>query len=409
MPRITLPDGSTRDYDQATSAAQVAADIGPGLAKAAIGARINGELSDLHAPITEDADLGIVTAKPRDDQGKADMFALIRHSCAHVMAEAIQRIIPEAQLVYGPPLETGFYYDIAFPESRPLREGDFEAIEKEMDGIIKEDRPFTRYNLPLSEGMKKLKGEGSKYKLDNAERAAEAGSIELSWYATGKPGENWEDLCRGPHVPSTGRIGAAKVMSLASSYWHGDENSDSLTRVYGTCFPSQKELDAHLEALQEAKERDHRAIGKKLGLFHIDDMVGQGLVLWTPKGSVVRQELQNFISEELNKQGYAQVFTPHIGKLDLYRTSGHFPYYQESQYPPIIMREQMETLATEGCTCAELSNKLMADGEIEGYLLKPMNCPHHIRFSKASRGAIATCPCASRSSAPSTAGSNRAS
>jgi threonyl-tRNA synthetase len=384
MPRITLPDGSTRDYNQATSAAEVAADIGPGLAKAAIGARINGQLSDLHAPITEDAELGIVTSKPRagDEQGKADMFNLIRHSCAHVMAEAVQRIVPEAQLVYGPPLETGFYYDIAFPESRPLREGDFEAIEKEMAEIIKEDRPFTRYELPLAEGMEKLKGEGSKYKLDNAERAAEAGSSELSWYATGNPGENWEDLCRGPHVPSTGKIGAAKVMSLASSYWHGDENADSLTRVYGTCFPSKKELDKHLEALEEAKERDHRAIGKKLGLFHIDDMVGQGLVLWTPKGSVVRQELQNFISEELTKQGYSQVFTPHIGKLDLYRTSGHFPYYQDSQYPPIIMREQMEALASEGCSCAELSNKL-ADGEIEGYLLKPMNCPHHIRLFKS--------------------------
>ncbi len=440
MPRITLPDGSTRDYDQATSAAQVAADIGPGLAKAAIGARINGELADLNAPITEDATLGIITSKPRDDQGRQDMRTLTRHSCAHVMAEAIQRIVPSAQLVYGPPLDTGFYYDIAFPDDRPLREGDFEAIEKEMASIIKEDRPFTRYELPVPLGFKKLEAEGSRYKIDNAQRAAEAGSQRLSWYVTGpvqhvttKNGEQayvvgeeeldltfrrpegdtrrhlifeeadrveigagkffpdartlddprpWEDLCRGPHVPSTGKIGAAKIMSLASSYWHGDENSDRLTRVYGTCFPNQKELDAHLDSLEEAKTRDHRVIGKKLGLFHIDDMVGQGLVLWTPKGSVVRQELQNFISEELNKQGYSQVFTPHIGKLDLYRTSGHFPYYQDSQYPPIIMREQMETLASEGCSCAELSNKL-SQGEIEGYLLKPMNCPHHIRLFKS--------------------------
>ncbi len=379
MPRITLPDGSTRDFDHAVTPYDVAADIGAGLAKAAIGARINGELSDLTTRIEEDAELAIVTSKPRDDGGRNDMLYLVRHSAAHVMAEAIQRVIPGVQLVYGPPLETGFYYDMAVPDERPLSSTDFERIEAEIEAIIAEDRPFTRVDSDVQKGLKKLEEEGSKYKIDNAQRAIEAGSDTLSWYVTGEPGKDWEDLCRGPHVPSTGRIGAVKVMSLASSFWHGDENSDRLTRVYGVAFPTKKELDAHLELLEEAKARDHRVIGKKLGLFHIDDMVGQGLILWTPKGSVVRTELQNFISEELRKQGYQQVYTPHVGKLDLYRTSGHFPYYQDSQYPPIVERESIQELATEGCSCAELSNKL-EEGDIEGYLLKPMNCPMHIRI-----------------------------
>jgi len=382
MPRITLPDGSTRDYDAPVTPAQVAADIGPGLAKAAIGARINGELSDLSTVMESDAELGIVTIKPRDEQGREDMLFLVRHSAAHVMAEAIQRIVPGAQLVYGPPVESGFYYDIAFPADRPLREGDFEAIEAEMAKIIAEDRAFTRYEMPVSAGMEKLAGEGSKYKIDNAERAVEAGSDALSFYATGEPKKDWEDLCRGPHVPSTGRVGAVKVMSLASAYWHGDENSDSLTRVYGTAFPTQKELDAHLNTLEEAKKRDHRVLGKKLGLFHIDEMVGQGLVLWTPKGSVVRQALQDFIGQELRRQGYQQVFTPHIGKLDLYRTSGHFPYYEDSQFPPIVERDTMDLLSDEGCSCGDLMNRVR-EGEIDGFMLKPMNCPMHARIYKS--------------------------
>ncbi|MEM8835546.1 MAG: threonine--tRNA ligase [Planctomycetota bacterium] len=382
MARITLPDGSVKEFDGAVTAYQVAESIGSRLAQQSVGARINGELSDIHAMIEGEAELSIITSKPRDEQQRDDLLYLMRHSAAHVMAEAIQRIVPGAQLVYGPPLETGFYYDIRFPEDRPLSSEDFEAIEAECAKIIKEDRPFTRYELPVAEGMEKLKGEGSKYKIDNAERAVEAGSDELSWYATGEPGTDWEDLCRGPHVPSTGRIGAMKVMSLASSYWHGDEKSDSLTRVYGTAFPSKKELDEHLERLEQAKQRDHRVIGRKLGLFHIDEMVGQGLVLWTPKGAVIRNELQEFISDELRKQGYHQVFTPHIGKLDLYRTSGHFPYYQDSQYPPIPERDVLIEMAEEGCTCGELTNRLEA-GEAEGYMLKPMNCPHHIRIFKS--------------------------
>ena len=379
MPTITLPDGSTRSFAGTTSADAIALDISEGLLKCAIGARINGELCDLNTPITCDAEVRIVTATKGEKESDPDALMLIRHSCAHVMAEAIQRIRPEAQLVYGPSLENGFYYDIAFDDASPLSSDEFESIEAEMKNIIKEDRPFTRFELDFKEGMKKLEKEGSKYKLDNANRAIEGGSTSLSWYATGEPSKNWEDLCRGPHVPSTGRIGAFKIQSIASSYWHGDANSDRLTRVYGIAFVHSKQLKQHLKLLEEAKKRDHRVIGKKLKLFHIDDMVGQGLVLWMPNGAVIRQELQNFISQELQRQQYSQVFTPHIGKLDLYRTSGHYPYFQDSQYPPLINPAQLAEFASEGCTCADLANK-MKEGEIDGYLLKPMNCPHHIRM-----------------------------
>jgi len=379
MPTITLPDGSIKKYDHATTAAQVAADIGPGLAKAALAAKVDGKLCDLATVLDHDCDFAIVTAKSRDGQIDADALSMIRHSCAHVLAEAIQRLFPGTMLVYGPALDSGFYYDMAFPQDRIPSTDDFAAIEAEMTKIVAENRPFTRSDLAIEAGMRKLNQEGSKFKIDNAQRAAEAGSTTLSWYATGVCGTNWEDLCRGPHIPSTGRIGAFKLTSLASSYWKGDEKLDRLTRVYGTAFSTKPELEAHLKQLDEAKKRDHRVLGKQLRLFHIDEMVGQGLVLWTPRGAAIRQELQSFISEELRVQGYQQVFTPHIGKLELYRTSGHFPYYRESQYPPIVDHEQMTKLAEEGCSCGELANRLN-QGEIDGYLLKPMNCPHHIRI-----------------------------
>ena len=379
MPTITLPDGSNRSFEGTTTPHAVALDISEGLAGCAIGARINGELTDVNTPITKDVELKIVTARKGEKESDPDALMLIRHSCAHVMAEAIQRIHPEAKLVYGPALDNGFYYDIAFDDDKPLSSEEFEAIETEMKAIIKEDRPFTKYELPKDEGMKKLASEGSKYKIDNAERAIENGSETLTWYATGEPNENWEDLCRGPHVPSTGKIGAFTLQTIASSYWHGNADSDRLTRVYGTAFVHKKQLKKHIKLLEEAKKRDHRVIGKKLGLFHIDEMVGQGLLLWTPNGAIIRQELQNFISEQLRRQQYSQVFTPHIGKLDLYRTSGHYPYYQDSQYQPLIDPDQLHTLAIEGCSCGDLAN-MMKDGDIEGYLLKPMNCPHHIRI-----------------------------
>ncbi|MHC4774994.1 MAG: threonine--tRNA ligase, partial [Planctomycetota bacterium] len=379
MPRITLPDGSVKSFDQPVTPADVAAGIGPRLARDAIGARINGMRHDLSTVIDHDAELEIITTADVGGEPDPDALWLIRHSCAHVMAEAIQRLVPGVLLVYGPPLDNGFYYDIHVPSDRPLSTDDFDEIERLMAQIVAENRPFTRYEMPVTEGMSKLRDEGSKYKIDNAEAAVEKGSTRLSWYSTGEPGRDWEDLCKGPHVPSTGRIGAFKVTSLASSYWHGDASSDRLIRVYGTAFVTPKQLAHYLKQVDEAKNRDHRVIGRQLDLFALDEAVGTGLVLWKPAGAVVRYELEQFIRQELTKQGYQQVYSPHIGKLDLYRTSGHFPYYRESQYPPLINVGQIEALADEGAGCADLANR-MKHGEVEGYLLKPMNCPHHIRI-----------------------------
>ena len=383
MPRITLPDGSVKSFDQPVTPADVAAGIGPRLARDAIGARINGMRHDLSTVIEHDAEVEIITTADKQGEPDPDALWLIRHSCAHVMAEAIQRLVPGVQLVYGPALDTGFYYDIHVPPDRPLGTGDFDEIERLMGEIIAEDKPFTRYEMAVDDGLAKLRDEGSKYKIDNAEAAIEKGSVRLSWYATGEPDKDWEDLCRGPHVPSTGRIGAYKVTSLASSYWHGDASSDRLTRVYGTAFVNPRQLAEYLNRVEEAKNRDHRVIGRQLDLFAVDESVGTGLILWKPAGAVVRHQLEEFIRQELTKQGYQQVYTPHIGKLDLYRTSGHFPYYRESQYPPLITVGQIETLADEGADCAELANR-MKRGEVDGYLLKPMNCPHHIRIYASS-------------------------
>jgi threonyl-tRNA synthetase len=377
MANITLPDGSIKQLPDGASVLDLANSIGKRLAQAAVAARVDGKVVDLATKLTGDHTVSILT--DRDP----DALMVLRHSTAHVMAEAIQRLWPDVKLAYGPPLETGFYYDMAL--DAPISSNDFPRIEAEMEKIVKEDRPFTRYELSVDDGMKRLETEGNKYKIDNAQRAATGGARCLSWYATGQKDQNWEDLCQGPHVPSTGRIKGFKIMSVASSNWHGDVKSDRFQRVYGTAFFDKKQLDEHLQLLEEAKKRDHRYLGPQLGLFTIDDAVGQGLVLWKPKGAIVRQELQNFISQHLQRQGYQQVFTPHIGRLGLYRTSGHYPYYRESQFPPLVDRELVEKLSQEGCSCAQLSN-MMEKGEVDGYLLKPMNCPMHIKiFSSEQR------------------------
>jgi threonyl-tRNA synthetase len=371
MASITLPDKSVRELPDGSTVAQLAESIGKGLAKAAVAGKVDGKVVDLATPLQGAHTVSILT--DRDPEA----LLVLRHSTAHVMAEAIQRLYPGALLAYGPALETGFYYDIAL--DTPISANDFPKIEAEMEKIVAENRPFTRYDLPPDQGMDRLKKEANKYKIDNAQRAIEGGAKTLSWYVTGQPNQNWEDLCMGPHVPSTGKIKGFKIMSVASSNWHGDIKSDRFQRVYGTAFFDKKQLDEHMKMLDEAKKRDHRVLGPQLGLFTIDDAVGQGLVLWKPKGAVVRQELQNFISEHLKRQGYSQVFTPHIGRLGLYKTSGHYPYYRESQFPPLVDREMIDLLSKEGCTCGELSNR-MEKGDIDGYLLKPMNCPMHIRI-----------------------------
>ena len=382
MPRITLPDGSHRDYDSPVTGAAIAGDIGERLLKAAIGVIVDGEIRDLLATIDFDSEVSIITEGKKKEDPSAEALFLIRHSCAHVMAEAIENVIPGTQLVYGPPTDQGFYYDIYFSGDRTISTDDFSAIEDRMKQIIAEDRPFHRYELDADAGVAKLREEGSKYKLDNAERAIEGGSETLSWYATGEPGSDWEDLCRGPHVPSTGRIGAFRLMSVASAYWHGDAASDSLTRVYGTAFPYPAQLQTHLDRLEEARRRDHRVIARKQNLFRIDESVGQGLVLWQPNGAVIRRELEEFIRLHLVASGYQMVYTPHVGKLDLYRTSGHFPYYQESQFPPLLSSEFLSAVSDEGCSCAELCHRIDV-GEVDGFMLKPMNCPHHIKIFDA--------------------------
>lgn len=246
MPVVTLPDGSRRTVSPGATAADVAREIGPGLAKAAIGARVDQRIIDLSAAITHDCSLSIITARSED----GDALRIMRHSAAHVMAEAICKLFPETKLVYGPPVENGFYYDIDLP--RKLTPDDFRAIESEMARIVSEDRPFTRYEMPREAAMKKLRAEANPYKIDNAERAE--GDV-LSFYVTGpEPGKYWEDLCMGTHVPSTSRIGAFKLLSIAGAYWHGDASKQQLQRVYGTAFPTRKELDAYLRQLEEAKK-----------------------------------------------------------------------------------------------------------------------------------------------------------
>ena len=301
----------------------------------------------------------------------------IRHSTAHVLAAAVLRLYPNTQLDIGPPTDNGFYYD--FDSDMAFTPEIIEEIEVEMKKIIKENQRFERLEVSRDEAKKIISEMGQDtYKLGRLDDIPEGEAI--SFYKNGE----FHDLCAGSHVSYTKKIKAFKLLQVAGSYHRGNSDNKQLQRIYGTAFPSKDELAQYLERIEEAKKRDHRNIGKDMGLFHIDDMVGQGLVLWKPKGAIIRQELEKFISAELNKQGYSQVYTPHVGKLDLFRTSGHFPYYQDSQYPPIIHRDCLTKLAEEGCSCSELSNKL-DDGEIEGYLLKPMNCPMHIRIFRSEQ------------------------
>ena len=374
MLQVTLPDGSRREFSNRVSAYDVAAEIGPGLAKAAVVAEVDGAMIDLHAPLPSEGEVQLRLLTKRDPEA----LDVLRHSCAHVMAQAVMRLFDGVQLAFGPYTETGFYYDMAL--EKPLSEDDFSKIEAEMKKIVKENERFERLEMPRTEAIELCREMGQQFKVEHLETGL-ADEESVSFYRQGE----FLDLCRGRHVPSTSFIGKGfKLLSLAGAYWKGDASNQQLQRLYATVFFDKKELKEHLQRLEEAKRRDHRVLGKKHELFEIDDKVGSGLVLWKPKGAIIRQELQNFISEHLVRQGYTQVFTPHIGKLDLYRTSGHFPYYEDSQFSPIVDREVMKKLADDGCGCGELSN-MLREGDIDGYLLKPMNCPHHFRIYASER------------------------
>ncbi len=323
----------------------------------------------------------------------------LRHSSSHVLATAVLRLFPEAKLDIGPPTDTGFYYDIDLDHK--LTAEDLVKIEAEMRKIAEENQPFLRREVSREEAAAIIRERGQeRYKLGRLADIPEGEAI--SFYQNGE----FIDLCAGTHVRYTSKVKAFKLLSIAGAYHRGDEHNKQLQRIYGTAFPAREELARYLEQLEQAKLRDHRKLGRDLKLFVIDDEVGQGLVLWTPAGAILRQELQNFISEELRKQGYQQVFTPHIGKLGLYKTSGHFPYYKESQFTPLVENEALAGILREGCSCAEMSNRLEAVSEhfrqeinrrtgretipadrvlpedklLDGFLLKPMNCPHHIKI-----------------------------
>jgi len=332
MAKVTLPDGSILNAADGTTVKQLAEQIGAGLAKASIAAKINGQLLDLATTLTGDVNVRIITA------GDKEGLEIMRHSCAHIMAEAICSIWPATKLVYGPTVEDGFYYDIDLDE--PIRPTDFERIEKKMSEIINADRPFIRKELPRADALTKLKGD--KYKTDNINRAT--GDV-ISFYSHG---DGFEDLCRGPHLPGTGRVGSFKIMSVAGAYWHGDPTQKMLQRVYGTAWPTQKELDEYLHRLEEAKKRDHRVLGRQLDLFSFDD-AGPGFAFMHPKGMIIWNAIVEFWRSVHNRYGYKEIKTPIILNERLWHQSGHWDNYKENMYFTDI----------DGAT----------------YAIKPMNCP----------------------------------
>ena len=349
MLKVTLPDGSVREYSQSVSARDVAAEIGPGLAKASVVAEVDGKIVDLAAPLLAEGAVSLRLFTGRD----AEALQVMRHSCAHVMARAVMRLFGGVQLAFGPTIASGFYYDFGLDHS--LSEDDFPAIEAEMAKIIKADEPFERIEMPREEAIAVCRDLDQTLKVEHIETGL-ADEAELSFYRQGE----FIDLCRGCHVPSARTIGKAfKLLSVAGAYWKGDAQRQQLQRIYATAFFDKAELKTYLEQLEEAKRRDHRVLGKQLGLFTVSPLVGTGLVLWLPKGAIIRSVLEDHIKAELKARGYEAVYTPHIGRVELYETSGHFPYYSDSQFAPIVMHEG------------------------ERYLLKPMNCPHHIMIYKS--------------------------
>ncbi|MDB9835133.1 threonine--tRNA ligase [Candidatus Poseidoniaceae archaeon] len=359
---VTLPDGTVNEYAAGITCAEVITDA-LGRKHGCLAARIDGVDCDLSTLIDSDCNVeGILT-------DSNDGIHILRHSAAHLLAQAVMALYPGAKPTIGPAIDRGFYYDFAM---EAITESDLKPIQKKMQELARKN--FTVERVELSEAELQDHFADNPYKLEIINDKIEDGGGSTIYKQ-----DEWYDLCLGPHVPNTSRLMNVKLTSVSSAYWRGDQDREQLVRIYGIVEPSKEALRATLTRLEEAKKRDHRKLGKDLQLFHIDEEVGQGLILWTPRGAIIRQELQDFISFHLRRQGYSQVFTPHVGKLDLYRTSGHFPYYQDSQYPPLVERDLMKKLADEGCTCGELAN-LMKSGDIDGYMLKPMNCPHHIKI-----------------------------
>ncbi|MBJ11217.1 MAG: threonine--tRNA ligase [Flavobacteriales bacterium] len=345
MINITLPDGTVKQMEQGATAMDVAKSISEGLARNVLAAEVNGEVWDATRTLSEDCSVNLLTWN--DANGKMAMW----HSSAHLMAEALEALYPGIKLAIGPPIENGFYYDIDLGE-HSISSDDFPKIEKKMLELAREKNDYIRKDISKEDAIAFYQEKGDEYKLELLE-GLEDGNI--TFYTQG----NFTDLCRGPHIPNTGFIKAAKLLNIAGAYWRGDENNKQLTRIYGITFPKQKELTQHLEMLDEAKKRDHRKLGKELELFTFSQKVGQGLPLWLPKGTALRERLENFLKKAQKKSGYDQVITPHIANKDLYVCSGHYAKYGEDSFQPI---------------------NTPAEGE--EFLLKPMNCPHHCEIYK---------------------------
>ena len=363
MISVTLPDGSVNEYASGITAGEIVIDI-EGRKHDCVAALVDGEQKDFSA--TLDSDCSVEGISGFTDEG----IHILRHSAAHLLAQAVTSIYPNAKPTIGPAIDRGFYYD--FADLEDFGESELKVVQKKMHEIARRNLTVERVECTDSELNDLFSS--NPYKIEIINDKLEDGDSSTIY----RQGE-WYDLCLGPHVHSTAKLMHVRLTSVSSAFWRGDQSREQLTRIYGIVEPTKDALKATMSAIEEAKKRDHRKLGKDLQLFHVDEDVGQGLILWTPRGAIVRSCLQEFISEHLTRQGYHQVFTPHIGKLDLYRTSGHFPYYQDSQYPPLVEKDMMARLANEGCSCGELSN-MMAAGDIEGYMLKPMNCPHHIKI-----------------------------
>ena len=337
--QVTLPDGATREVQRGTTAAQIAHQISPRLAKEALVARADGELVDLSRPLEHDTKISILTAKDPDS------LQVFRHSAAHLLAAAVLELYPDVKLGIGPPIDTGFFYE--FVRAEPFTQDDLEKIEAKMHELAAKDFPNERKLIPKPEALELYRKSNQEFKCELVEEKATEPMV--SFYTTGK----FIDFCRGPHIPSTARIKAFKLMSVAGAYWKGKESNPQMQRIYGACFIDQKELDEYLHKLEEAKRRDHRRIGKELGLFTVSDLVGAGLPLWLPKGATIRRLLEDYILEKERRAGYQHVYTPDLAKVDLYMRSGHWAHYHEDMFPPM-------------------------DLETEQLVLRPMNCPHHI-------------------------------